>query len=160
MEGASATVLRRLRGYWRRKGYERLDGSGRRGQKGRRMDLARLGAPRPRRRSWRIRVVPKLRFLRRCSPGKFLRRLRDAYVKMMLSFANSRILAGTGYGGAVGYGGAYGFGSAPRKEYDDKMIVEIYKVMLAQTQSQALRRDAACGGSNAAAAGKDLVCLQ
>lgn len=132
-----------LRGYWKRKGYEKLNGSGsRRRWRWRRSRRAELGSTR-RKRSWRIRIAPKLGFLRRVpSPKKLLVWLRDAYVKLMLGFANSRVCSSAGYGGATwGNGIGGGFGRGPLKEYDDKMIIEIYKsLMLAQ--SQLVSRDA------------------
>lgn len=79
-------------------------------------------------------MAPKLSFLRRIpSPKKFLVWLRDAYVKLMLGFANSRVFTTTG--GAVCHNAPGSFGKGPLKEYDEKMIVEIYKsLMLPQGQ--------------------------
>ena len=124
MEGLSASMYKGLRGYWRRRGYEKLNGSGRR----RRARVELLGSSR-RRRFWRIKTAPKLRRLRGSSPKKLLRWLRDWYVNMMLRLASSRAFtAGVagGYGGAA-YDGIGGFGRGPSKEYDEKVIVEIYK---------------------------------
>ncbi|XP_034690612.1 uncharacterized protein LOC117918214 [Vitis riparia] len=91
MEVESVSVFRGLRSFWARKGgYVRLNGSGRRKN---RVELARLGSNR-RRRFWRIK--PKFRFFRIPSPKKFFIWLRDAYVKMMLGFANSRVMS-SGY---------------------------------------------------------------
>ncbi|XP_043721148.1 uncharacterized protein LOC122668676 [Telopea speciosissima] len=98
-----------------------------------------VGVGSRRRRFWRIKVTPKLRFFAGInSPKKFFQRLRDGYVKMMLRFANSRVFI-SGYGG----GRSYGFGekSIAMKEYDEKMIVEIYKSMMAE--GILLPRDAA-----------------
>ncbi|EHA8590334.1 hypothetical protein COCNU_scaffold017193G000010 [Cocos nucifera] len=117
---------RGLKGYWKRRAYQRLDGGGGR----RRRSRAELSGGR-RRRFWRIRVVPRLRFLARmASPKRFLARVRDAYVRMMLSFASSGAIDA----GYAGYGGAAvaGFGRPQLKEYDEKMIVEIYKSLVAQ----------------------------
>ena len=100
----------------------RLNGSGRRKN---RVELARLGSNR-RRRFWRIK--PKLRFFRIPSPKKFFIWLRDAYVKMMLGFANSRVMS-SGYSGVLG-DGIGGFGQRPPKEYDEKMIIEIYRSLV------------------------------
>ncbi|XWS36136.1 hypothetical protein CRYUN_Cryun20dG0058700 [Craigia yunnanensis] len=119
MEGISATMYKGLRGYWKRKGYVKLNGS-RRARRSTR-----------RRRFWRIRVKAKLRIP---SPKKFFVWLRDAYVKMMLGLANSRMI-NTGYGGALGDGGIVALGKRPLKEYDEKMIVKIYKsLVVAQGQ--------------------------
>lgn len=72
------------------------------------------------------------------SPKKWLIRLRDAYVKMMLNFANSGL--GSGYGEPMGYGP--GFRKGPIKEYDEKVIVEIYK-SLVMAQGQLVPRQTA-----------------
>ncbi|KAJ1695096.1 hypothetical protein LUZ63_011794 [Rhynchospora breviuscula] len=87
-------------------------------------DLAIVSAPR-RPRFWRI--PRKVRFLRRIgSPKRWLARLRDAYVNLMLRFAHAAPL---GYG--YGYGGSEeAFGAQRWKEYDDKMLVQIYKNLL------------------------------
>lgn len=129
MEGVSTSMYKVLRGYWRRRGYEKLRGSGRRPKN--RMELRSAR----KRRVWRIKMAPKVSFLRRIpSPKKFLVWLRDAYVKLMLGFANSRVFTTT-YGGAVCHNAPGSFGKGPLKEYDEKMIVEIYKsLMLPQGQ--------------------------
>ncbi|XWS46592.1 hypothetical protein CRYUN_Cryun14cG0081600 [Craigia yunnanensis] len=131
MEGISATMYKGLRGYWKRKGYVKLNGS----RRPRRSRLE-LGSTR-RRRFWRIRVKAKLRI---SSPKKFFVWLRDAYVKMMLGLANSRMI-NTGYGGAIGDGGIAAFGKLPVKEYDEKVIFEIYK-SLVMAQGQLVPREA------------------
>ena len=105
-----------LRSFWTRKGYVWHNGSGNRKN---RIELARLSSNR-RRGFWRIK--PKLRFFRIPSPKKFFIWFRDAYVKMMLGFANSRVTR-SGYCGALrnGIGGSGGdFGQWPLKEYDEK----------------------------------------
>ncbi|CAN6561615.1 unnamed protein product [Malus baccata var. baccata] len=132
MEGVSTSVCKGLRGYWRRRrGYEKLRGSGQQHK-----NRTELGSIR-KRRVWRIRIkiAPKLSFLRRIpSPKNLLVWLRDAYVKLMLGFANSQVFS-TGYGGSVCDYGVGSFGKGPVKEYDEKMIIEIYKsLMLAQGQ--------------------------
>lgn len=76
------------------------------------------------------------------SPKKFFVWLRDAYVKMMLGLANSRMI-NSGYGGGSGFGdggGIAAFGARPVKEYDERMIVEIYK-SLVMAQGQLVPRD-------------------
>lgn len=141
MEGVSASMYKGLRGYWKRKGYEKLNGSDTR----RRRNRVELGSTR-RRRVWRIRITPKLGFLKRVpSPKKLLVWLRDAYVRLMLGFANTRVCS-TGYGGALCSDGIGSFGRGPLKEYDDKMIIEIYK-SLVLAQGQLVSRDAAKLGS-------------
>ncbi|XP_018817999.1 uncharacterized protein LOC108989012 [Juglans regia] len=131
MEGVSATTYKLgLRGYWRRRGYEKLNGSGHR----RRTRSGQLGSSRARLRfwRWRIKITPKLRVLRLPSPKSLLVRLRDWYVKLMLRLANSRVCSVGGYGTST-VAVCDGIGKFPRgtvKEYDEKMIVEIYKSMV------------------------------
>ncbi|XP_010922261.1 uncharacterized protein [Elaeis guineensis] len=138
-----------LKGYWKRRAYQRLDGGGGRRRRRSRVEL---GGGR-RRRFWRIRVVPKLRFLARmASPKRFLARIRDAYVRMMLSFASSGAIAA----GYSGYGGAAvaGFGRPQLKEYDEKMIVEIYRSLVAQGPLIAAAAVAGGGGGDAGRTGR------
>nr|XP_019710381.1 uncharacterized protein LOC105057427 [Elaeis guineensis] len=117
-----------LKGYWKRRAYHRLDGTG---GGSRRRSRAELGGGR-KRRFWRIRIArPRLRFLARApSPKRFLARIRDAYVRMMLSFASTGAVAA----GYADYGGdaVARFRQPQLKEYDEKMIVEIYKSLVAQ----------------------------
>ncbi|KAL6271904.1 hypothetical protein ACE6H2_028815 [Prunus campanulata] len=144
MEGVSTSMYKGLRGYWRRRGYEKLSGSGR-------LTEVRSGRKRLAR---RIRIKIKmgrklklsfLRIRRMPSPKKLLVWLRDAYVKLMLGFANSGMFS-PGYGGPMCDYGTGSFGKGPLKEYDEKMIVEIYKsLMLAQ--GQLVARDAGKFGS-------------
>lgn len=131
--------------YWkRREGYERLDRRGRR-----RRNRVELGSTR-RRRFWRIKIAPKIRLLRMASPKNLLVWLRDSYVRMMIGLANSRVMS-MNVGAAVGYGGGFaggdsiggfGFGKPPAKEYDEKMIIQIYKSLM-MGQGQLVPRDAA-----------------
>ncbi|KAF3970273.1 hypothetical protein CMV_006011 [Castanea mollissima] len=141
MEGISVGVYKGLRRYWRRRGYEKLNGSGRR----RRTKHVELGSNR-RRRFWRIKIKPKIRL---GSPKKFFVWLRDGYMKMMMSLANSRTFTSSGYGFATAgsmYDGINGLTRGPLKEYDDKMIVELYKTMM-MAQGALVPRDAANLGS-------------
>ncbi|CAK9185811.1 unnamed protein product [Ilex paraguariensis] len=139
MEGVSVSVYRRLSGYWRKRGYERLSGTDRR-RKTTRLGLGAAGSNR-RRRFWRIKNTPKLRLKLRFSPKKFFCGLRDAYVKMMLRIANSCVVNGGGIGGFAGdWIGE--FGMAPLKEYDERMIIQMYKSIV-MAQGQLVSRDAA-----------------
>lgn len=134
MEGGGGGV----RGYWMRRKYQRLGGEGRRTKNQRhRHRLGLAGGDGRRRRFWRIRISPSVAFLRRVvSPRRFLASLRDAYVRLMLRIANSPAIAGGGSGGgfcSFGPGfAAPAFGRPAIREYDEKMIVEIYKTLLAQ----------------------------
>ncbi|CAN6468294.1 unnamed protein product [Victoria cruziana] len=140
MEGVSVGVYRGIRRYWRRKRYERLDGGGSR-RRGR-VEAARMGG---RRRGWRIKLTPKIRLfrfaLRLPSPKALLLRLRDGYVRMMLSLSNSRVFVAGGASGALGagfggqpVGSCRPFGQGPIKEYDEKVLVEIYRSLVARGQ--------------------------
>ncbi|XP_020085962.1 uncharacterized protein LOC109708574 [Ananas comosus] len=121
-----------LKGYWRRRAYHRLDAAGsdlRRRR--RRVERAELGGGERRRRPfWRVRIAPRLRFLRSASPRRWLAKIRDAYVRMMLGFASSAAIgpAGLGYGFGFGFAGdptGAAFAPQRRKEYDEKVLVEI-----------------------------------
>lgn len=81
--------------------------------------------------------MPKLRILRRASPKRLLVWLRDSYVDMMMRLANSRTVGASGYGGS-------GFGQRQMKEYDEKVLVEIYKsILMAQAHGNLVQRDTA-----------------
>ncbi|WOK96090.1 hypothetical protein Cni_G04797 [Canna indica] len=118
-----------LKGYWKRRGYHHAEGGG--GQGRRHVHRAELGGGRRRRRRrwfWRIKVSPRFNFLRAASPVRILARIRDAYVRMMLRLANATPV-GVGY-----YAGDPGmrFVRPPLKEYDEKVLVEVYKSLIAQ----------------------------
>ncbi|KAI3449429.1 hypothetical protein Pfo_006094 [Paulownia fortunei] len=145
MEGVSASVYKGIKGYWRRKGYERLNAGGRK----RKTRVVELGSSADgstrRRRFWRIKLTRRLKLKLRFSPKKLLLGLRDAYVNMMMKIANSRVI-GSGFGGGYPSDGVTGFGLRPIKEYDERTIVEIYKSIV-MAQGQLAPRDAAWIGS-------------
>ncbi|XP_042022750.1 uncharacterized protein LOC121770021 [Salvia splendens] len=137
MEGISATVYKGIRRYWRRKGYQRIDSAGR-NTKPRVVELGGGGSAPPRRRPWRIKLAPpRLKLKLRFSPKKLLLGLRDAYMGMMMRIASTRMI-GSGFSGD----GVSGFGMRPAKEYDRRMVVEIYKSIVV-AQGQLVPRDAA-----------------
>lgn len=120
-----------LRGFWKRRGYQRSDGGV--APRRRRLDTVELGGggeriPRRSRRArlLRIKIYPRLAFLRlrrAASPRRILARIRDAYVRMMLALS-SAIPPGLPYGGE-------GLGMQPIvKEYDEMMLVETYKALI------------------------------
>ncbi|XP_039127981.1 uncharacterized protein LOC120264248 [Dioscorea cayenensis subsp. rotundata] len=124
-----------LKTYWKEKAYRRLDSpEGKRRRRRRRLAKAELGDGR-RRGFWRIRsrirIASRFRSLRKASPRRILTWIRDAYVRLMLAFARSAAIRG-GYG--YGYGGeaVAGFSRPAVKEYDEKVLVEIYKSILAR----------------------------
>ncbi|MED6221912.1 hypothetical protein PIB30_059319 [Stylosanthes scabra] len=164
MEGISVSVCKGLKHCWNmRRGYHRLNGSGRRR---RRIARAELGSTTRTRDTrfwrWRIKISPKIRIRRIPSPKKMLIWLRDAYVRMMLGLANSRIMtSSTGFGGpySVGFGGAGGggpgFGPAKTKEYDEKVLVQIYKSFL-MTQGQLIPSETTRIASEISSRGRSL----
>ncbi|CAJ1969810.1 unnamed protein product [Sphenostylis stenocarpa] len=133
MEGITASVCKGVKEYWRRKGYRRLNRSGQRRRSW--VELGSTPTGKVRFWRWRIRLAPKIRIRKIPSPKNVLLWVRDAYVRMMLGFANSRVM--TASASASGFGGPLaavdtsfaGFGRA-QKEYDDKTIIQIYKSIL------------------------------
>eukprot|EP00252_Welwitschia_mirabilis_P000892 TRINITY_DN1088_c0_g2_i1.p1 TRINITY_DN1088_c0_g2~~TRINITY_DN1088_c0_g2_i1.p1 ORF type:complete len:142 (-),score=7.94 TRINITY_DN1088_c0_g2_i1:292-717(-) len=96
----------------------------------------RLGRNGSKRRRFRLRLKRRISWL---NPRNLLRRLRDAYVRLMLRMAQSRVVS---YGG--GAIGSYGFGfvagdpfpSRSPKEYDGKVLAEIYRSVILQSNQQ------------------------
>lgn len=149
------TYKRGIKAYWKRRGYYRLDAAA--AQRRPPLLTAELGggAPAPeglrrRRRGWRVRRGLGRRLLRALSPRRWLTRIRDAYVSAMLRLASSPAV---GYGAGAPYcaGGPEAF-ARPRqlKEYDGKVLVEIYRSILARGGPLAVAGDGA--PANAAAA--------
>lgn len=137
MEGISVTVYKGLKEYLGRRGYQRLNGPGGRT----RVELGTTRNRKGRLWRWKIKITPKIRVQRIPSPKKLLVWLRDAYVRMMLGLANSRVM--TMSASASGFGGdPAGFGRAPPKEYDEKVIIQIYK-SLVMGHGHLVPRDAA-----------------
>ncbi|KAK9118627.1 hypothetical protein Scep_016720 [Stephania cephalantha] len=128
----------KLKRYLRKREYQRLDGpheyqpSTKRSTK---VKITRFRgyststAKNGHRRVWKIIAIPKLRYLKIVSPIKLLKRLRDAYVNMML--------------GITGNAGDSFFGNKripkARKvervlkgdEFEMKLMVEMYKSLVA-----------------------------
>ncbi|KAE8778145.1 hypothetical protein D1007_49012 [Hordeum vulgare] len=146
MAGASATSTRKggIKAYWKHRGYDRLDAAA--AQRRPPLAKAELGAGEPatagRRRGWRVRRRGLgRRLLRALSPRRLLARLRDAYVSAMLRLASS---AAVGYGSAPFCAGAEPFARPrPLKEYDEKVLVEMYRSILARGGVIPLSGDAA-----------------
>ncbi|CAL0302401.1 unnamed protein product [Lupinus luteus] len=133
MEGISGNMGKGLKEFWKRKrrSYRRLYGSGRR----QRMDTVELGGGTSsttgtRRRRWRIKISRKIKITKISSPKKMVMWLRDAYVRMMTSFANSKVMSICA--SVTGNGGIREFGSGPPQNQDyDKMVAHIYKSFMA-----------------------------
>ncbi|OAY57119.1 uncharacterized protein LOC110609647 [Manihot esculenta] len=120
------------RRYWRRKRYQKLDGglTGRKNTK-----MVRFGGGRPRRSAWKIR--PKLKILKiaAASPLKLVRKVKNAYVDMMLNlagsvgflnddkvFGNKRIPKARQAAIAASYS---------NEEFEARLVYEIYKALKA-----------------------------
>ncbi|CAO2162293.1 unnamed protein product [Urochloa humidicola] len=140
-----------IKAYWKRRGYYRVDAAA--AQRRPPLPTAELGggvaqpqppppedgssARRHRRRGWRVRRGQLgRRLLRALSPRRWLVRLRDAYVSAMLRLASSPAV---GYGAGAPYcattphgAAAYAGPTAQLKEYDEKVLVEIYRSILAR----------------------------
>ncbi|KAK9726409.1 hypothetical protein RND81_05G213200 [Saponaria officinalis] len=132
MEGLSTHLYKGLKKYWKTRGYVRLNNKNDRKT---RTQPDPTQVQRKRRRFWRVKISPRVRvWIRVGSPKRWLTRLRDAYVNMMLRISNTGFSGGmSGFGYGVEYG--YGYNKGQVKEYDEKMIVEIYKsLMIAQGQ--------------------------
>ncbi|KAL6845012.1 hypothetical protein ACP4OV_025185 [Aristida adscensionis] len=164
-----ATYKGGIKAYWKRRGYDRIDAAA--AQPRPRLPTAEFGAggvaveaaahPPPhqagrrRRRGWRVgrRGAGGLgrRLLRALSPRRLLARLRDAYVGAMLRLASSAAVAG--YGGATPFGAAADPFTRPRplREYDEKVLVEIYRSILARGGGGGGGGDAPVAASAAAA---------
>ncbi|GFP96978.1 hypothetical protein PHJA_001841900 [Phtheirospermum japonicum] len=109
---------------WRKRGYNRLSPTNRRNVK-----VVRFGNSK---RSWRLRLAPKLRLIQLASPLKLWRRLKNAYLNMMIRFAGN-----SGSSNAVN---AFGVKRIPkargapmaysRSEFENRLIFEIYKSMV------------------------------
>lgn len=141
MAGAT-TYKGGIKAYWKRRGYDRLDAAS--AQRRPRLPTAELGAgAQPgRRRGWRVRRRGLgRRLLRALSPRRWLTRLRDAYVNAMLRLSSS---AAVGYGAAPYCPGADPF-SRPRplRDYDEKVLIEIYRSILARGGVTSVAGDAA-----------------
>lgn len=115
----------------RRGKYLRVDGSTKR----RRMRRAKLGGSRK-----RFRVLPKIKLRQWFNPMVYLVKLRDAYEKLMLNLADSRLfssdLMGGGFGPQYAVGRGNPFGQRPLKEYDENMLGEVYRSWLMQSKIQ------------------------
>lgn len=126
-----------LKKYWRRsiRGYQRLHVSDRR-----KRETLKLGSNQ-RRKTWQIKIATKIRIPKISSPKKIVLWVRDSYVKMMLALANSMGASATGYGGDAVSTARDGFRRAPPpKEYDEKMIIDMYK-SLVMVQGKLLPQD-------------------
>lgn len=112
--------------YWRRKRYQRLDGAI---TARKNTNVARFGGS-PRR-TWKIKAVPKLRILKNiASPTKLLRKLKNAYISMILSVAGNA--DGTHvFGDKRVPRGRQVKAAYPSEAFEKRLVYEIYKNLLA-----------------------------
>ncbi|XP_062208411.1 uncharacterized protein LOC133909885 [Phragmites australis] len=150
-----------IKAYWKRRGYYRLEAAA--AQRRPPLPTAELGGgggtaqpqkgPGRRRRGWRVRRGLGRRLLRALSPRRWLVRLRDAYVSAMLRLAFSPVV---GYGAGAPYCAATTHGAFARppqlKEYNEKVLVEIYRSILARGGALTVTGDGASTGAPSAAA--------
>ncbi|KAK6927912.1 hypothetical protein RJ641_006503 [Dillenia turbinata] len=128
MEVLSSPFNGAMKRYTSRKRYYKLDGTTNR----KKIKVTRFGG---KRKFWRIKSIPKLR-LKVVSPLKLWGKLKDAYMNMMLNLA-----------GSVGYlnsDSAFGTKRVPKArqvpmvytatEFDERLILEIYKVLAASQE--------------------------
>ncbi|CAH1447565.1 unnamed protein product [Lactuca virosa] len=132
MEGLTTTVYKSVKGCWRARGYQRLgtstshDSAGREEEEEEKSGSKSRRLRRRKRRFWRFRINPRLTL--KLKPRKLFIGIRDAYMMIMMKLASSSVVRGRTMGGE-------GFGTMAMKEYDEKMIMEIYKT-LAMRQGQ------------------------
>ncbi|CAL4950224.1 unnamed protein product [Urochloa decumbens] len=136
-----------IKAYWKRRGYYRVDAAA--AQRRPPIPTAELGGgvaqPQPpsengssarRRRGWRVRRGQLgRRLLRALSPRRWIVRLRDAYVSAMLRLASSPAVgygAGAPYCATTTHGASFARPTTQLKEYDEKVLVEIYRSILAR----------------------------
>ncbi|XP_066308828.1 uncharacterized protein [Miscanthus floridulus] len=168
-EGMDRTYEGGIKAYWKRRGYYRIDAAA--AQRRPPLPTAKLGgggvaqAPEDgsgrrhrRRRGWHVRRG-KLgrRLLSALSPRRWLMRLRDAYVSAMLRLASSPAVVGYGAGGPYCATASHGHGTAVQlKEYDEKVLVEIYRSILARGGPLPIAVTTAGDGAGAPAAAATL----
>ncbi|KAJ0791029.1 hypothetical protein HanPI659440_Chr01g0000921 [Helianthus annuus] len=116
-----------LKRYWQRRSYQRLGAT---------TDESRS----KRKWSWKIRMPRRLKIKLRFkfNPKKFIANVHEAYVRMMMRIASSQV-ARSGPIGGYGAGGIGQFGMRPMKEYDEKMIIQMYNsLVVRQAQKKVL----------------------
>eukprot|EP00249_Psilotum_nudum_P016542 c25875_g1_i1 orf=385-792(-) len=86
----------------------------------------RVAKLRSKRKSWRLKLFPKLRFLR-FSLFTFLSKLRDAYVNMMLSISSNLYSPELVIGNFAVCHTSKPFGELALKEYEKRYLVELCK---------------------------------
>ncbi|KAF5197388.1 hypothetical protein FRX31_013025 [Thalictrum thalictroides] len=132
MELISSTFSSSIKRNWRRRQYQRLDGSVNREDT---IKIARLGGKR--KRFWRIRAIRKLKLgFKIVSPIKLLAKLRDSYINMMLGVAgNVGSLNGDSFFGRKRLPKARTVEKISKaEEFETKLVYEIYKALMASRE--------------------------
>ncbi|PWA65948.1 hypothetical protein CTI12_AA243600 [Artemisia annua] len=136
MEGLSTKVYNGVKCYWKTRGYQRLGTST---SVPDRHGAEESGTRRRRRKRklFRLRISRRLKL----NPRKWYIGARDAYVRIMMKLANTSVVRSRTM---AGYNGD-GFGRPSQKEYDEKMIYEIYKTLsVAQHKQHRIPSQVAC----------------
>ncbi|CAK7326645.1 unnamed protein product [Dovyalis caffra] len=124
MEIISSASYGNVKRYWRRKGYQRLNGANKR-----KLKIARLGSGR----RWKLRIVPAQLHMKIASPIKILAKVHDAYIDMMIRLAtNIGSLNNKGFfrGKKVAKDQHISMVSSG-DEVDSRLVLEIYKRLAA-----------------------------
>lgn len=123
-----------LKRFWRRRSYQRIDDETR---IRRNVKVTRFGGGERKKHSWKIKALPKLRFLMRpigSAPLKLLTKVKNAYMEMMLNLA--------GNVGSLTANNAFGTKRIPKErkvdtiaysgyEVEERLVLEIYKALAA-----------------------------
>ncbi|XP_076899845.1 uncharacterized protein LOC143553829 [Bidens hawaiensis] len=87
--------------------------------------------------SW-IRMPRRLKIKLRWNPKKLVDSVHSAYVRMMMKLASSSVVRGGAIGGYGAGAEICQFGMRPMKEYDEKVIIQIYKSLSVRPGALAL----------------------
>lgn len=123
--------------YWRRRNYRQRIKGGSQGKRKKAHVLRLGGDDAPRQRRWRLRRITKLRW-KIISPIKFLAKLQDAYVDMMIclakKLANSSSNGGFLKGKKVTKSPQASLVVSFGEQVDSRLVMEIYKQLAASRQ--------------------------
>ncbi|KAK3189386.1 hypothetical protein Dsin_028947 [Dipteronia sinensis] len=139
MDALPMACYENLKRYLRRRRYKKLSASTHHSYK-RKIRVSRLGSPGSNcGRQWRIKRMPRIQ-LKIVSPIKVLTKFHEAYVNMMIYFANKMAnsshnnIEGVFRGKKVARGRQIALVSSG-EEVDSKLVMEIYKRISASQQS-------------------------
>lgn len=120
-----------LKRYWRRRRYQRLEGTT---QSRKNLKITKFGGTGPNRK-WKIKALPKLRILRPFrSPLKLLTKIKNSYMEMMINLA--------GNVGTLNTSTTFGGKRVPKArksdaivysshQVEERLVLEIYKALVA-----------------------------